>query len=104
MGAAAARPSLADGEVDEEVDASVGRETCIMWVGGAAAAAAGGGADANRKRPWMGARRLGRAVHGAFHAVSGSWQRRDLVGDPSHNRRAASVRDLVVQVCPSRIS
>ncbi|KAI0251999.1 hypothetical protein BJV78DRAFT_1275098 [Lactifluus subvellereus] len=34
--AAAARPSLADGEVDEEVDATVGTEVCITWVGGGA--------------------------------------------------------------------
>ena len=46
----------------------------------------------------MRARRLGRAVHGAFRAVSGSWQRRDLIGGPTHNRRAAPIRDLVVQV------
>ncbi len=34
-------PSLADGEVDQEVDAAVGTETCITWV-----SAADGGADA----------------------------------------------------------
>ena len=34
------------------MDATVGRETCITWVGGAAAAAAGaGGADANGSDP-----------------------------------------------------
>ena len=27
------RPSLADGEVDEEVDSTVGTDTCITWVG-----------------------------------------------------------------------
>ncbi|KAI0304432.1 hypothetical protein B0F90DRAFT_1625923 [Multifurca ochricompacta] len=29
----ATRPSLADGEVDEEVDTTIGMETCITWVG-----------------------------------------------------------------------
>ena len=33
-----AMPSLADGEVDPEVDAAVGTETCVTWVAAAAAA------------------------------------------------------------------
>jgi CS domain len=37
---AATRSSLTDGEVDEEVDATVGTEICITWVGGATTAAA----------------------------------------------------------------
>jgi len=39
-GGGGAMPSLADGEVDQDVDAAVGTETCITWV-----AAAGGDPD-----------------------------------------------------------
>ena len=46
MAAAGARPSFADGEFDEEVDATVGTEACITWIGGGTAAAVGVGADA----------------------------------------------------------
>ena len=47
-GADAARPSsLADGEVDEEVDAAVGTETCITWV-----AAADGADPAGAQADW----------------------------------------------------
>ena len=42
-GSGGAMPSLADGEVDQEVDAAVGTETCVTWV--AAAAAADGDPD-----------------------------------------------------------
>ncbi|KAI0300295.1 hypothetical protein BC826DRAFT_1090322 [Russula brevipes] len=35
-GAVRASNSLADGEMDEEVDAAVGTETCVTWVGAAA--------------------------------------------------------------------
>lgn len=41
-GSGGAMPSLADGEVDQEMDAAVGTETCVTWV---AAAAADGDSD-----------------------------------------------------------
>ena len=86
MAVADARLSLPDGSVDEEVDATVGTEICITWVGrGAAAVGAGGANDEMTLHHGMGARRLGRAIHGALHAVAGNWRRRDLVGGPTHD-------------------
>ena len=44
-GGGGAMPSLADGEVDQEVDAAVGTETCITWVPTTATATADGDPD-----------------------------------------------------------